>query len=87
MKDVYEGGQHISGQKSSVGGRGNPEKASPAAIERYIKGASFPASKKDLISQAQKNSAPDDVMSVLRRFAEKQYNNVTEIAKEVGRAE
>ena len=74
------------GKKTSEGGRGNPEKASPAAVERYIKGIHFPAQKKDLIHQATSNGAPEDVMHVIHLFDEKKsFQSAIDIAKEVGR--
>ncbi len=85
--DDKKDGRQVSGQKSSEGGRGNPEKASPAAVERYMKGIDLPAQKKDLIERAKQNNAPEDVMSVLNRFEEKTYNTAVDIAKEVGRIE
>lgn len=75
------------GRKSSEGGRGDPNKASPAAIERYLKGIHYPARKNDLISQAQNNGAPDDVMNVLNRFEDKEYKSTVDVAKEVGNVE
>lgn len=72
------------GKKTSEGGRGNPEKASPAAIEKYIKGIDFPADKQKLMSQAEGNSAPDDVMHVLSQFGDKEYHSPIDVAKEVG---
>jgi hypothetical protein len=79
------GGRSAAGQKSSEGGRGNPEKASPAAVERYLKGIHYPAGKSDLVNQAKTNNAPSDVMNVLNRFEEKQYKSTIDVAKEIGR--
>lgn len=75
------------GRKSSEGGRGDPNKASPAAIERYLKGIHYPAKKDDLIKQARNNGAPEDVMNVLNRFEDKKYGGTVDIAKEVGNVE
>jgi Protein of unknown function (DUF2795) len=80
-------GHRISGQKSSEGGRGDPNKASPAAIERYMKGIHFPAHKEDLLNQARDNGAPQDVLNVLDRFSEHEYHSPIDIAKEVKQAE
>ena len=77
----------MGGEKSSQGGRGDPNKASPAAVERYLKGIHFPADKKKLISQAEGNNAPSDVMAVLKRFDEREYSSPVDVAKEVGRVE
>ncbi|OJX05466.1 MAG: hypothetical protein BGO76_01300 [Caedibacter sp. 38-128] len=78
----------LSGVKNPVKeGRGNPEKTSPAAVERHIKSVSFPAKKQELIKKAKENSAPSDVMHVLDQFEEKEYGSPIDIAKEVGRIE
>ncbi len=76
------------GRKTSEGGRGNPEKASPAAVERYIKGIHFPATRADLIKQAEENDAPEDVLHVLKKFGDStEYSSAVDVAKEVGRVE
>jgi hypothetical protein len=75
------------GRKSSEGGRGDPQKASPAAVERYLKGIHYPASKDELLKQAKGNGAPEDVMNVLNRFSSKQYNTTIDVSKEVGQVE
>ncbi|WP_032113705.1 hypothetical protein [Candidatus Paracaedibacter symbiosus] len=54
MVNKNKDGCQESGKKASEGGRDNPEKASPAAIERYLEGIKYPASKQDLTSQAKK---------------------------------
>ena len=72
-------------EKSNERERGNAEKASPAAVERYIKGTNFPANKKQLMEKAKSNSAPQDIINVLNKFEDKQYNSPIDIAKEMGR--
>lgn len=85
VNDVKEkDGRTISGQKSSEGGRGDPEKASPAAVERYIKGTEFPADKNALIKQAESNNAPSDVLNVMKRLEDKEYHSPIDIAKALG---
>ena len=78
-------GTSEGGRKTSEGGRGDPHKASPAAIERYLKGIDFPVkSKNDLVTHAKKNGAPDDVIYVLEHFEDKEYHSPIDVAKEVG---
>lgn len=80
--------RRIAGEKSSQGGSGNPTKASPAAIERFLKGIHFPAGKKDLVNKAKENKAPLDVLHVLDLFDEtKEFHSPIDVAKEVGRVE
>jgi hypothetical protein len=73
------------GKKTAQGDRGNSEKASPAAIEHYIKGIKFPANKNDLIDQAKESDAPDDVMNVMQKFEEKDYHSSIDVSREVGK--
>lgn len=86
--DQKDNGRRIAGEKSSRGGTGNPDKASPAAVERYLKGIHFPASKKDLVNKAKENDAPSDVMHVLDLFDDRrEFHSPIDVAKEVGRVE
>lgn len=80
--------RRIAGEKSSQGGSGHPHKASPVAVERFIKGIHFPANKKDLVNKAKENKAPLDVLHVLDLFDEKkEFHTPIDVAKEVGRVE
>lgn len=77
-------GTHEGGVKSSQGGRGDPHKASPAAVEKYLKGINFPSEKEQLINCARTNGAPEDVLYVLERFdSRKTYKSVIDISKEM----
>lgn len=75
------------GRKSSEGGRGASDQASPAAVERYLKGVDFPCDKDDLIEQARGNGAPSDVIHVMEGFSEKEYGSPVDVAKEVSRVQ
>jgi len=87
MVNENKDGPEVGGQQASEGGGGDSNKTNPVAIERYIKGIGFPANKEDLIQQAQENGAPEDVMDVLNRFDEHEYNSPIDISKEVARIE
>lgn len=87
VSDNKHDGRIEGGRKSSEGGRGDPEKASPAAVERYLKGAKYPAKKAELQKRAKENGAPSDVMHVIERFEDKEYHSPIDIAKEVGKVE
>lgn len=81
------GGKHESGRKASEGGRGYLDKVNPAAVERYLRGIAFPATKDDLIEQARDNDAPGDVLKALDMLDDKRYDSVVDITKEVGKYE
>lgn len=78
-------GREESGIKSSEGGRGSPDQASPAAVERYLQGIDFPADKQTLKEQARSNDAPEDVLSEIDKLSDKQYNSPVDVSEEMGR--
>lgn len=63
------------------------EKASPAAIQNYLKGADYPASKQDLIELAQDNDAPQDVMNIINKLPDRDYGSPADVNTEVGNVE
>ncbi len=69
-------------EPSSKGSRTNLDKSNPNSIEIYLKGLSYPANKIDLIHCATKNNSPQDVIKVLEKFGEHQYQSMDEIAQE-----
>lgn len=85
MPSRGRGGRHAVGRKSAEGGRRYREKASPAAVETYLWGVNFPATKEDLIDCARENRAPGDVLHVLDKLDDKEYRSVVDITQEVGK--
>ncbi len=57
-------------------------RASPAYVEKALKGIDFPASKKDLVKHAKNNNASDEVMEAINDLPDKEYTNATDVAKE-----
>ena len=64
----------------------NPQ-ASPATVERYLGGMDYPASKQDLIEHARQQQAPQDVVSVLERVDDAEYNSPVDLSKAIGKVE
>ncbi|MGZ7070454.1 MAG: DUF2795 domain-containing protein [Methanobacterium sp.] len=60
-------------------------KVSPAQVEKSIKGIKFPASKQDLILQAESNNASDDVLNILENVPDKQFHSPMEISIAIGK--
>jgi hypothetical protein len=57
---------------------------SPSNVAHYLKGIGFPAKKKDLISQAKKNDADEQVIQELDRMPEQDYGNMADVMKGYG---
>lgn len=60
-------------------------KVSPAQVEKYIKGIKFPASKQELLQQAESNNANDDVLDILENVPDKKFNSPIEISIAIGK--
>jgi rubrerythrin len=57
---------------------------SPANVEKYLKGQSYPASKDDLIETARDNRAPGEVMEVIENLRREEFSGPEEVMKGYG---
>lgn len=57
----------------------------PNDIQQALGGMDYPASKEELIQQAQDNQAGQEVMNFLERIEEGQYESPTDVQEELGR--
>ncbi len=72
--------------KGQAGGRQiRPE--SPMAVQKALKGIHYPASKADLLKQAQQNNAPDIVLSRIRALPGDRFEKPTDVRKALGKKE
>jgi hypothetical protein len=60
---------------------------SPAVVEKYLKGLSYPASKQDLIDKAEENNAPEDVLLTLESLEEEEFHSPVDVSKAFGEIE
>lgn len=56
----------------------------PIQIEKFLKGANYPASKEDLLKLAQQNGADQQVQATLQQLPDQQYGSPAEVSKAVG---
>ena len=56
----------------------------PIDAQRHLSGVDYPASKQDLISEAQNQDADQDVIEALQSIPDKDYNSPTEVTHELG---
>ena len=59
---------------------------SPAEVQRYLRGMHYPAGKSEVISQAQKNNAPGDVLDILERIRDREFRSAADVSKALGEA-
>ena len=64
-----------------------PPNVSPSNLTHYLRGAQFPASKRDLKADAQKNQAPKEILQIIDELPEDQYRTMAEVMKALGQVE
>ncbi len=55
---------------------------SPAQIRKFLKDVEYPVKKQDLIEQAKKNNASNEVLQDLNRIPDKEYTGAKDIDRE-----
>ncbi|QWS32978.1 DUF2795 domain-containing protein [Curtobacterium aetherium] len=55
----------------------------PIQIQKYLSGIDYPASKDDIVSTAEGENAPDDVLEALRAIPEGEYDAPTAVSSAV----
>lgn len=60
---------------------------SPISLQKHLKGTNYPASKDDLVQRAQNNSAPDDVLNMIRHLPSQSYDSPADVMRAFGKAQ
>jgi hypothetical protein len=56
----------------------------PIDVQKHLKGVSYPASRDDLVSAAESNGAPDEIVSRLRGLDRDRFDGPNEVMKALG---
>ena len=59
----------------------------PIQIQKYLKGINYPASKSDLLENAEREGADQDVQSTLEQLPDQEYENPADVSKALGNIE
>ncbi len=70
------------GKRDDAAGSGR--RISPISLQKHLKGTNYPASKDDLVQRARSNSAPDDVVEMIRHLPANQYDSPAEVMRAFG---
>lgn len=60
---------------------------SPANVAHYLHGIGFPASKRELKAEAQKNHAPPEVLKLIDELPAERYHTMPEVMKALSEVE
>ncbi|AJX35605.1 DUF2795 domain-containing protein [Burkholderia oklahomensis] len=79
-------GERMQQDHDKGGHQGGHGKApSPVDIQKTLKGMDYPASKDDVVRCAERSHADGDVIDMLRRIPDRQYDTPASVSKEVGK--
>jgi hypothetical protein len=60
---------------------------SPANVQKYLRDVDYPATRTDLLDQARRNNAPDEVLDVIQRIPDHQFGGPQDVMKAYGEIE
>jgi Protein of unknown function (DUF2795) len=58
----------------------------PTEVQKHLEGVEYPATKDEVISVADANDAPDDVIEMLQSMHGEQYDGPEEVMEALGHA-
>jgi uncharacterized protein DUF2795 len=57
---------------------------SPANVQKFLKGQSYPAGKKDLLKTARENKAPEEVIEMIQNLPQDDFDGPQDVMKAYG---
>ncbi|MFC0677076.1 DUF2795 domain-containing protein [Lysobacter korlensis] len=58
---------------------------SPSNVQQFLKGVSYPADKAQLLDQARRNGAPEEIQQIIEAFDEDEFGGPQDVMKAYGR--
>jgi len=58
----------------------------PIEMQKYLKGVEYPASKSDLVSKAESNSAPSEVVDQLNGMSKESFDGPNAVVEAVSKS-
>ncbi|MDO8510493.1 MAG: DUF2795 domain-containing protein [bacterium] len=63
------------------------ERASPASMQEFLNGIDYPATRDDLLEQAEMQETTPDIMYVIAQLPDEEYSGPQDVSKAVGEVE
>jgi len=82
-EETEEGGRaapHRRGRAEGRSMRGLTGR-SPANVERFLRGADYPATREDLCELAEQNGAPEEILQILEQFPDEEFDSPIDVMK------
>lgn len=75
----------MADNRSTSGSSG--KRISPVQMQKHLKGVNYPASKNDLVKQAQNNNASDEIVDKIRTLPADSFGGPKDVMKALGQTE
>ena len=72
-------------ERASGRSRGGREKASPIEVQRFLEGVDYPTRKADLVREAERQGAHEDVRATLARIRDEKFDSPADVSEAIGR--
>ena len=89
-RDTERATSQTTNPEMAVGGGrpvGTATRVHPGQVQKYLKGLEYPVSKRELIDQAERNGATQEVISTLRELRRDEYNSPNDVSEAIGEIE
>jgi Protein of unknown function (DUF2795) len=64
---------------------GRAEKANPIEVQRFLEAVGYPASKRELVREADEQGADESILSTLGRLPDRKFESPTAVSEAIGR--
>ncbi len=65
---------------------GSGKRVSPVQMQKHLKGTNYPASKDDLVRQAQHNQASEEIINTIRHLPADRFGSPKDVMKALGQS-
>ena len=62
-------------------------KVNPIQVQKFLKGLNYPATKEQVVEHAREQGADENVVSVLEKMPDEQYQTPADVSQAIGRVE
>ena len=61
------------------------ENPNPIQVQKYLGGMEYPASKADIVANAESSGADDNILDALKGIADREYDGPTAVSQEISK--
>jgi hypothetical protein len=85
-RELMRAVERARGSAQRGGGRRESKaKANPIEVQKFLEGVGYPTGKRDLVEEAKRQGASDEVRSTLERLPEETFETPTDVSEAIGK--